>query len=162
MEVPTRRAINSRSEFHDALRSAFSQAAAHGGREILLCDADFSDWPLSERGVIDDLTRWAQAHRRLVLVAGTFDEVARRHARWAEWRRTWSHIVECRANTEIETAQIPTLCLVAGVMSVRLDDPARHRGMASHEASDWQACREAIDAVLQRSAETFPVTMLGL
>jgi hypothetical protein len=161
-QAPTRRTIGSRSEFHEAVRSAFVQAAAEGVREILLCDPDFADWPLSERAVIEDLTRWARAHRRLLLVAGTFDEVARRHGRWSEWRRTWSHIVECRVNTEIERAQIPTMCLVPGVVAVRLDDAVQHRGIASLEAGDAQSCREAIDAVSQRSDVSFPVTTLGL
>ena len=161
-QAPTRRTIGSRTEFHAAVRSAFAQAAVEGAREVLLCDPDFADWPLSERAVIADLTRWASAHRRLVLVAGTFDEVARRHGRWSEWRRTWSHVVECRVNAEIESAQIPTICLVPGAIAVRLDDPVRHRGIASLEASDAQACREAIDAVSQRSEVSFPVTTLGL
>jgi hypothetical protein len=161
-QAPTRRAIGSRTEFHEIVRSAFAQAAAQGAREILLTDPDFADWPLSERGVIEDLTCWAHAQRRLLLVAGTFDEVARRHGRWNEWRRTWSHIVECRINAEIERAQIPTLCLVPGTIAVRLDDVLRHRGIVSIEAGDAQACREAIDAVSQRSEESFPVTTLGL
>ena len=118
--APTRRTIGSRRDFHDAVRSALAQAADDGAREILLCDPDFADWPLSERLVIEDLTRWAHAHRRLVLVASTFDEVARRHGRWSEWRRTWSHVVECRANAEIEAARIPTICLVPGLIAVFL------------------------------------------
>jgi len=159
---PTRRAIASRREFHEALRSAFGQAADAQALEILLCDPDFADWPLGERGVVDELTRWAGPRRRLVLVAGSFDAFERRHARWVEWRRMFSHLVECRMNDEIETAQIPTVCLVPGVISVRLQDPVRHRGMASHEASDEQACREAIDAVSQRSLPAYPATTLGL
>jgi hypothetical protein len=45
---------------------------------------------------------------------------------------------------------------------VRIDDPVRHRGIASLEPADAQACREAIDAVSQRSEVSFPVTTLGL
>lgn len=162
MDAPTRRAITSRSEFHDALRSAFAQAAKAGAREIWLCDANFADWPLGEPGVIGDLTRWARARRCLTLFAQDFDEIGRRHGRWTEWRRQWSHLVACRTNAELEAAQMPTICLVPNVISVRLVDPVHHRGMASHEAADEIACREAIDAVSQRSAEAFPVTSLGL
>jgi hypothetical protein len=34
--------------------------------------------------------------------------------------------------------------------------------MVSTEIADAVACREAIDAVLQRSVESFPATTLGL
>jgi hypothetical protein len=161
-EGPTRRAIASRLEFHEALHSAIGLAAEAQSVEIQLCDRDFADWPLGERAVIDHLTRWAGHRRRLLLVAGTFDEFARRHARWTEWRRMWSHVVECRMNEELEREQFPTLCVVPGVISVRLLDAIRHRGIASREASDEQACLEAIDAVSQRSVPAFPPTALGL
>ena len=162
MDDPTRRPIASRNEFLDALRSAFAQAATAGAREISLCDATFADWPLGEPGVIEDLTRWAQGRRRLTVLAHNFDEIARRHGRWTEWRRQWAHVVQCRGNEELEAAEFPTICVVADVVSVRLVDLVHHRSMASHEASDAVACREAIDAISQRSAEAFPVTTLGL
>jgi hypothetical protein len=154
--------IASRLQFHDALRRAFEAAADARAMEIVLCDADFSDWPLGERTVVDALTRWAAPRRRLQLLAGSFDALARRHARWVEWRRAWSHVVECRANDEIEAAQIPSVCLVPGLMAVQLLDPVHHRGYASRDASDVQACREVIDAVSQRSMPAFPSTTLGL
>jgi hypothetical protein len=162
MQASNRRVITSRSEFHEALRGAFSLAASVGARELWLCDEDFADWPLGERAVVDELNQWAQSRRRLTVLAHSFDEVARRHGRWTEWRRQWAHVVECRTNGEIEAAQMPTICLVSDIFSVRLSDPVRHRGMASHEAADALACREAIDAVSQRSIETFPATTLGL
>jgi hypothetical protein len=162
MTEPTRRAIATRSEFHEALRSALVEAADAGSAEIWLCDATFADWPLSEREVIDSLTRWARSRHRLVLLAHSFDEMARRHGRWLEWRRQWSHVVECRTNGELEAADYPTICLVADLVSVRLVDPVHYRGTASHEAADGVRCREAIDAVSQRSAEAVPVTTLGL
>jgi hypothetical protein len=162
MTAPTHRLITSRSEFHDALCSAFAEAAAAGAREIWLCDANFADWPLSEDAVIESLTRWIDSRRRLTVLAQTFDEVVRRHSRWAEWRRQWSHVVKCHIEAELEVADFPTICLVLDVISVRLVDPVHYRGLASHVAADAKACREVIDAVLQRSVEAFPVTTLGL
>jgi hypothetical protein len=94
--------ITSRSEFHQALRDAFAEAAAAGSRELWLVDPDFADWPLGERAVVDCLDEWAASSRHLNLLAQNFDEVARRHARWVAWRRQWAHIVSCRTNTEIE------------------------------------------------------------
>ncbi len=163
MTAPTiRRPITTRTEFHEALRSAFAEAAIAGALEIWLCDASFTDWPLSDPGVVASLSAWAQSRRRLTVYARTFHEIARRHGRWTEWRRLWSHVVDCRSNGELEASEFPTICLVPEVVSLRLFDPAHYRGMASREPADSLACREAIDVVSQRSTEAFPVTTLGL
>lgn len=157
-----RRLIDSRNAFHDALRAALEEAARVGCRELWIVDDDFADWPLSERLVIEHLTQWASAHRRFTTIARNFDEVARRHARWVEWRRTWSHVVHCRTNNELEAGQMPTMLLAPGLMSVRLFDAIHHRGVATRETADAIRWREDLDAVLQRSEEAFPATTLGL
>lgn len=154
--------ITTRGEFHTALREAFAEAAAVGCRELWLSDTDFADWPLGERAVVEHLGEWAQSQRRLVLLAENFDEVVRRHARWVEWRRQWSHIVHCRASTEAEPGQVPTLLLAGGLLSVYLSDKVQPRGRASRDPADGLRCRERIDAVLQRSVEAFPVVTTGL
>lgn len=154
--------ITTRSEFHTALRHAFEQAASVGCRELWLCDEDFADWPLGERVVVEQLALWAASSRKLCLVARHFGEVSRRHARWVEWRRTWSHIVSCRANAEVGTGEFPTVVLATGLLSVRLSDAERHRGRFSRERADEIRCREQIDAILQRSEEAFPATTTGL
>ena len=154
--------ITSRSEFHDALRLGFAEAAARGSPQLWLCDSDFADWPLGERAVIEQLTQWAVSSRKLLLVARTFDEVARRHARWVEWRRQWSHIVSCRANNELEALDMPTVLLAHGTLTVRLSDPIHHRGRVSRDKADEVRCKELVDAVLQRSEEAFPATTTGL
>ena len=156
------RPIATRVEFHDALREAFGEIAQAGSREVWLCDEDFADWPLNERAVIELLTYWAQSHRKLTVIARHFDEMVRRHPRWVEWRRQWSHIVECRAFEDAETGQIPTALLATERVAVRLVDPARHRGAISRDAADLVRLRELVDAVSQRSVETFPPTILGL
>ncbi|CAN5326097.1 hypothetical protein BH11PSE9_BH11PSE9_33940 [soil metagenome] len=157
-----RQPVGSRSEFHAAIRSAFAEAARVGCRELWLCDTDFADWPLGERAVIASLTEWAASHRRLTLLANHFDDVVRRHARWVEWRRSWSHLVHCRTNTDLESDKMPSLLLASGLVSVRLIDPAHHRGVVSQEAADGLRCREIVDAVLQRSEEAFSATTTGL
>jgi hypothetical protein len=154
--------ITSRSEFHEALRLALAEVAAVGCRELFMSDADFSDWPLSEPAVLESLTQWARSHRRLTMLAQQFDDLARRHGRWVEWRRQWSHLVECRTNTELEAAKVPTMLLAPGVVMVRLVDTLRYRGSLARAAADMVQGRELLDAVLQRSEETFPVTTLGL
>lgn len=159
---PSDAVITSRSEFHNAVRDALAEVASVGCRELLLCDANFADWPLGERALIEHLAMWASSHRRLTLLAGDFSELARRHPRWVEWRQNWSHVVHCRTNTELETGQMPTILLAPGLLSVRLSDAIHHRGQRSHEAAEGLRCRELFDAVLQRSEEAFPASTTGL
>ena len=111
--------ITSRGEFHAALRAALADAANHGARELWLCDNDFADWPIGERAVVESFAQWAASSRRLTLVARHFDDVARRHARWVEWRRTWSHIVTCRTNTECPTGEFPSVLVALGTETRR-------------------------------------------
>lgn len=162
MSEPTRAMIESRSDFHNAVRGAFAEAALVGCREIWIIDDDFADWPLGEAAVVDDLTHWAAAHRRFTVVARSFDEIARRYARWVTWRRQFSHVVQCRTNNDLEAGQMPCILLVPGLLSVRLHDRVNYRGVASRVTSDAVHWHEAIDAVLQRSEEAFPATTLGL
>lgn len=154
--------ITDRSQFDAALRSALGEAAAAGARELRWCDEDFAAWPIGERAVVEQLTRWAASSRRLTVIARSFDEIARRHPRWVEWRRNWAHIVDCRANLEIATGEFPTVLLAAGTVSLRLSDTFRHRGRLDHGAAEATRCRETFDAVLQRSVEAFPATTTGL
>jgi hypothetical protein len=156
------RILTGRGECQQALRDAFAEAARIGCRELILCDADYSDWPLSERAVVDSLSQWAYSHRRLTLLAHGFDEIVRRHARWIDWRRQWSHIVECRQLEEVEAAQVPTLLLAPGLVTVRIFDTVHHRGSVSHDPADGVRCRELVDDLWQRSSDAFSVTTLGL
>ncbi len=162
MSEPTRAMIESRTDFQNAVRGALAEAALVGCREIWLMDDDFADWPLGERAVVDDLTHWASAHRTFTIVARSFDEIARQQTRWVIWRRQFSHVVQCRTNTDLEAGQMPSILLVPGLLSVRLHDRVHYRGVATREKSDEVQWREAIDAVLQRSEEAFPATTLGL
>jgi hypothetical protein len=154
--------IDSRKEFHEAIRSSLVLAADAGASEICLVDTDFQDWPLNERAVIETLARWATSHRKLVLFAHSFEALPRSAPRFTEWRRQWSHIVQCRSDPDLEPQQVPTLLLVPGEVSLRLLDPERYRGVLSGRATDEVQAREAIDALLQRSVEAFPPTTLGL
>jgi len=155
-------AITSRNDFHDALRSGFAEAATAGCRELCLLDADFADWPLGEREVVESLTHWVGSQRRLTLLANGYDAVVRRHARWVEWRRQWSHVVQCFAPTELEVAPVPTVLWAAGLLQVSLQDRVHHRGVWSRDAGDLLRGKERIDAHLQRSTPAFPVTVAGL
>ena len=78
------------------------------------------------------------------------------------WRRTWSHVVDCRSNTQIEEGQMPTLLLMPGLRLVRLFDPVNYRGSVSTGAGEELRSRELFDEILRQSEEAFPATRLGL
>lgn len=159
--APDAALIDGRSAFTDALRQALAQAVQTREREICLVDPDFETWPLDDAQVLAELTRWArQPLRRLLLVAGHYDNVPRRFSRFTEWRGTWAHVVEACA-TDVEPSQIPTL-LLAGPASLMLADRLRWRGHAlssDKEVADW---REVVDVLLQRSEPAFGANTLGL
>jgi len=161
-DLPEHRITTSRAEFHDAIRLVFEHAAATGCRELFLVDADFLEWPLGERGVIDSLSRWAQSHRKLTLLAHRFEEIVRAHPRFAEWRRQWSHVVECRVPDGTEPIQLPGLLLAPGLATLRRLDWLHYRASLSTSPSDMLVWYENVDALLQRSVEAFPTTLLGL
>jgi hypothetical protein len=156
------RRIDGREAFHDAVRDLLAEAATAGWREIWLCDPDFANWPLGERSVVESLTRWARAQRRLTLLALHYEELPRRHARWAHWRRHWAHVVHCRALNELQANDVPVLLYAPGGLTLRLFDPLRYLGTLSRDAADGVRAREEIDAISQRSTEAFPATTVGL
>ncbi len=162
MDSESRGPINSRSEFHEALRRAFSEMADRPCLEVWLCDTDFADWPLNEPAVIDSLTRWARPHRKMVVLAQHFDDIVRRHPRWVAWRRQFAHVVECRVVEPLEQGRMPVVLTAPGGITVKLVDPHRYRGTWSREAADSRLASELIDAVSQRSADGFSATTLGL
>ncbi|MET0332642.1 MAG: hypothetical protein ABW190_00105 [Rhizobacter sp.] len=161
-DLPETRLITSRTEFHEGLKEAFAFIADKGCREVIIADPNFADWPLSDRAVLESLTRWAYRHRKLIILAESFDEFPRRHARWVEWRRQWSHVVECRAADTADVGQVTGLFLVPELITLRVLDPDHYRASLSFDPADALRARDGVEAVLQRSEEAFPVTTLGL
>ncbi|MBC7993789.1 MAG: hypothetical protein H7Z15_11155 [Rhizobacter sp.] len=159
---PPPRIITSRTEFHDALRQSFDLMADEGCREVFIADPTFADWPLGERVVIESLTRWAYAHRKLTVLAQNFDDFTRRHPRWVEWRRQWTHVVECRALAEDDAGKLTGLFLAPGLVTLRVLDAEHYRASLSFDPADAIRVRDNLDALLQRSEEAFPATNLGL
>ena len=100
-------------------------------------------WPLGERSVIESLTRWAGAQRRLTLLALHYDEVSRRHARWAQWRRQWAHVVRLpRATGTAGARRAGDACTRPGLLTLRLFDPLALSGNALARRRPT-ACRHA-------------------
>lgn len=160
--LPT--AIASRAEFAAAVRAVLLDAAEHGTRELWLVDPDFALWPLGERETVALLLRWAQggAGRRVTFVAHGFDDVVRRHPRFVAWRRDWAHVIQCREVGELDASEVPTLLLAGEGLGLQLLERRHVRGRWFRDEPTWRTWREVVDALLQRSAEAFPATTLGL
>ena len=154
--------IASRGDFHAAVRHAVQQAADSQCRELWWADADFAAWPIGEPALIEDLRRWARPHRKLVLLAQSFDALARRHPRWVDFRRVWSHVVECRSIDELDAGTMPCVLLASGLLALRLADPVHWRGSISREPAMLAQTRELLASMAQRSTPAFPSTVLGV
>ena len=166
MSVPTRpteaAALDGWPAFHAALRSWMEEAIATRARELWWADPDFEAWPLGERAWIDGLDRWVAAGRSLILLAADDHRLARRHPRWAVWRRTWSHAVELRVVDSDLAQAVPTMALLPGQGAVELIGRTHRRAVLVREPVALQRCRETLHSLRDRSVPGQPVTTLGL
>ncbi len=154
--------FSGREDFRQLVRAALACAAQEGWPELVLSDADFHDWPLGESAVIDSLNAWARAGRRLTLLARSYDEVVRRHARFVRWRGTWDHIITCRRSPSADPADFPSALWSPAWVLQRLD-PERCNGVAGQEPERRVLLRESLDEwLLRRSSPGFPASTLGL
>lgn len=126
-----------------------------------MCDADFKDWPLGERACVAALNDWAPRARGLIMLAGQYNDVVREHARFVEWRRVWSHKIDCRECKVTDPQELPSALWSAGWVLQRMDVRLSH-GVSGAEVERRVWLREAIDNWLKRSAAGFPATTLGL
>jgi hypothetical protein len=153
--------FNGRAEFAELIRQALAAAAVQGWREIILCDPDFEDWPLGERMVVQALNDWSRGGRKLTMMARNYDAVLRRHARFVTWRRTWAHIVECRASAATPVDSMPS-ALWSPVWIFERLDVQRCTGVAGAGVARRIALKERLNECLLNSSTAFPATVLGL
>lgn len=150
-----------REPFRELVRRALAQAAREGWREIVLSDADFTDWPLGERAVVQSLQDWSASGRRCIFLARDFGPLMAQHARLVQWRRTWSHIVEGRRCAQADPLALPSAIWSPQWMLHR-QDPERSRGVYGEDVARRNALREDLDEWLRRSSPGFPSHTLGL
>lgn len=163
-QLPAEGRFEGRVAFQQGLREALAAVAQGEHRDVWLSDHDFAQWPLGERAVVESFNQWALGnhHGRCVLLGAHFDAFARVHPRWVEWRQLWSHRVLCLQAPDEAIADIPSALLVPGLVSVELFDRDHCRGLISRDPLRWTELKERIDAISQRSSETFPPTTIGL
>lgn len=151
-----------REAFRQWLRDAFACAAREGWSEIVLSDADFSDWPLGERDVVEALQQWSRGGRRITLLAGDYGAVVRMHPRFVQWRVRWEHIVTARKARGVNVQDVPSVMWTPRWVLQRLD-PVRCNGVAGTEPGRLLSQREVLREWLEdRSSPGFPSSVLGL
>lgn len=158
--LPSRR-VEGREDFRQLVRDALACAAREGWREIILSDADFDDWPLGERAVAESLQAWARSGRHMVLLARRYDEMVRRHARFVQWRGTWSHIVTASSCASADPLELPSgIWSPAWVLERR--DVERSNGFCGADPDRRLLLRERLNGWLLKSSPAFPASTLGL
>ena len=154
--------FNGRSEFQQLVRDALSAAANEGWSEIILSDANFADWPLGESAVEQSLQAWARKGRRMTLLACDYGDMVRRHARFVRWRRTWDHILTCRASLASMAADVPSALWSPAWVLQRID-PVRCAGVTLGEPGRCVLLHQTLTEWLNsKSAPAFSATVLGL
>ena len=148
--------------FRQCVRDALQVAVRDGWREMIWADPDFREWPLGERAVAELLQQWvAQPQRRLVVLAGHYDEIVRCHARFVTWRRTWSDRVECRRSRVVDPAGVPSALWSPAWALVR-QDSVRSGGVCTTLPERRVALHEQLQEGLRLSSPSFAATTLGL
>lgn len=151
-----------REAFQQLVRDALASAAQEGWGEIIVADADFADWPLGERAVVESLQAWSQGQRRFTMLARSYDEVVRRHPRFVRWRGTWDHIITCRRCPAADAQDVPSALWSPGWVMQRLD-PERCVGVSGTEPERRVLLRENLGEWLRsKSTAGFPASTLGL
>jgi hypothetical protein len=159
-DLPTGR-WEGREAFADRVRQAFFHAARDGWRLIVLSDADFADWPLGERVVVDALNEWAHSGRELRFLARDYRALRERAPRLVQWRVTWDHLVQARACAGAIADGLPSAIWTPSWTLERLD-LVRSTGVATTEPQRRTELRERLDTCWQRGSPAFPASTLGL
>lgn len=158
--LPTGR-LQGRQVFLDTVRQAFEVAAEQGWSHITLSDADFADWPLGERAVVDALNRWAHRGRTLMMLAHNYDQLRLLHPRFVQWRVTWSHLIEAHACPGASGAELPS-AIGSPLWTLERLDRLHNTLVASVDAERRVALRERVNECWLKSVPSFPASRLGL
>ncbi|MGE0350502.1 hypothetical protein [Hydrogenophaga sp.] len=153
--------LSGRQAFVDLVRLAFDTAAREGWSRIVLCDADFADWPLGERDVVASLNAWSTRGRSLQMLAREYGVLRQMHPRFVQWRVTWSHLVEAHACASAPGDELPSLLWSPSWTLQRLD-PVRCTMVASRSAERRVALQEMLQQWSLKGTPAFPASTLGL
>lgn len=153
--------FSGRQLFADLVHQAFATAAREGWPRLVLCDADFADWPLGERRVVEALNAWCARGRSMQLLAREYGTLRQLHPRFVQWRVTWSHLIEAHACPGASTDELPSV-LWSPVWTLQRLDTQRASLVASPSAERRVALQERLQSWWQRGIPAFPASILGL
>jgi hypothetical protein len=144
------------------LREALLAITAGGTREAWLVDEACAGWPLDDPAVLDALGRWLrQGGRELHVVAADFEALARQHARFAEWRRDYTHALHAWQPLETQRGDFDAM-LVCKEYAIEWLDRERWRARLSKDPAAVVAAMERVTSLLRRCQSAWPSTALGL
>lgn len=147
--------------FADAIRSALERAAQEQWKSMVWCDTTFHEWPLGERAVIELLNHWAGTGRNLVMIAEDYQYLVRHHSRFVQWRKTWSHIIDCRARRGVDEEDFPC-ALWSPQWAMQRMNGTRNRWVLDLDPLTRVRLKENLDEHYRQSTPAFPATTLGL
>lgn len=158
--------FDGRVQFDEWIRQALRAAATEGWRELILCDADFRDWPLGDRDMLEILNLWAAGSRaggarKCTLLSAQFETMRQRHPRFVQWRSRWAHLLDCRQISVRNVTDLPSV-LWSPNWTLQRIDVDRSRGIASEDAQFCREWREKLSEwIATRSKPGFASTILG-
>lgn len=147
--------------FADLVRQSIAVADAQGWREWWWCDADFADWPLGERAVIESLERWVRQGRKLHLLAQDFRALRQAHARFVTWRVRWDHCIEAKACPSAAVDDFPSGMWMPSVCWTRID-PTHCVTLATQDPRQRVDFQQRIHGCWTKAGPAFPASTLGL
>lgn len=153
--------LQGRLLFADLVRQALAVAAAEAWPQLVLCDTDFTDWPLGERAVVQALDAWAGRGRLLQLLARDFGPLRLQHPRFVQWRTRWSHRIEARSVPQAGSEACPGLIWSPSWTLERLD-PERAVVLTSRDAQQRQMQALRLAHWWTQAQPGFAPTTLGL
>ncbi len=153
--------LQGRRLFADLVRQSLATAAAEGWPRLVLCDTDFSDWPLGERAVVASLQAWARRGRVLQMLGRDFGPLRLQHPRFVQWRVACTHLVEVRACGSASVDEWPS-AIWSPVWTLERIDRAHGVVVASREARRQVALAERLDHWWHKGSPSLPPTTLGL
>ena len=142
------------TEFSNVVREALACAAREGWSSMVWSDANFADWPLGERAVVESLNAWAGKGRHLLMLAHSYDSVVRLQPRLVTWRQTWGHIIECRLCRSRDASEMPSALWSPHWAMQRLD-VVRSTGIAGLEPQRRVMLKEELDECHRQSSPGF-------
>lgn len=146
-----------------ALQWGLATAIAQGARQISCVSAHFTCWPLNDPALLQTLTPWLRLpQRQLLLLAADFSTMGTRYPRFTQWRHNFVHAVPAWCCPPEWVHSLPEALFDDGPISVQIFDAETGRGRASVEPRHRLLLAQQTDAILQRSAATWPVRTLGL